>query len=161
MAGEDCGNPGVAVGTIELIRHDTFRTRGYHTLITSYRERKKSDHTQSRNCLVREDEGAYSRDCPRRIEARSARPEGLVSFDGEHGADSLLEKSGLTGCDPQDFAAIADRACRSHGTEKPNLSRTIKTMQRYGLVEVTQQKNGRLAPKVAYKRVKLTMELGA
>ena len=32
-------------------------------------------------------------------------------------------------------------------------------MQRYGLVEVTQQKNGRIAPKVAYKRVELTMEL--
>jgi hypothetical protein len=34
-------------------------------------------------------------------------------------------------------------------------------MQRYGLVETTKETNGRLAPKVAYKRVELTMELGA
>ena len=47
------------------------------------------------------------------------------------------------------------------GWKKPNLSRTIKTMQRYGLVQVTEPSNGRLAPKVAYKRVELTMELGA
>lgn len=47
------------------------------------------------------------------------------------------------------------------GRKKPNLSRTIKTMQRYGLVQVTQQSNGKLTPKVAYTRVELTMELGA
>jgi len=34
-------------------------------------------------------------------------------------------------------------------------------MQRYGLVQVTQQSNGRLATKVVYKGVELTMELGA
>lgn len=37
----------------------------------------------------------------------------------------------------------------------------VNQAQRYGLVQVTQQSNGRLAPKVSYKRVELTMELGA
>jgi predicted transcriptional regulator len=58
---------------------------------------------------------------------------------------------------PQSLTELAEAT----GRKKPNLSRTIKTMQRYGLVEVTQQSNGRLTPKVAYKRVELTMELGA
>jgi predicted transcriptional regulator len=58
---------------------------------------------------------------------------------------------------PQSLTELAEAT----GRKKPNLSRTIKTMQRYGLVQVTELSNGRLAPKVAYKRVELTMELGA
>jgi len=76
------------------------------------------EHTQSRNRLVQEDERAHPRDCPRRIEAGPARSEGLVSVDREHGPDSLVEKSGFAGCDPQNFAAILDRACRNHRTEE-------------------------------------------
>ena len=58
---------------------------------------------------------------------------------------------------PQSLTELAEAT----GRKKPNLSRTLKTMQRYGLVQVTHQSNGRLAPRVAYKRVELTMELGA
>ncbi len=58
---------------------------------------------------------------------------------------------------PQSLTELAEAT----GRKKPNLSRTIKTMHRYGLVQVIELSNGRLAPKVAYKRVELTMELGA
>ena len=47
------------------------------------------------------------------------------------------------------------------GREKSNLSRTIKTMQRYGLVEVLKQADGKIAPKVAYDKVEMVMEIGA
>lgn len=57
---------------------------------------------------------------------------------------------------PQSLTELAEAT----GREKSNLSRTLKTMQRYGLVQVKELSNGRLAPKVTYKRVELTMELG-
>jgi predicted transcriptional regulator len=47
------------------------------------------------------------------------------------------------------------------GREKSNLSRTIKTMQRYGLIEVPKRADGKVAPKVAYDKVEMVMELGA
>ena len=72
-----------------------------------------------------------------------------------------LQKLRPAECDSQDSPQSLTELAEATGRKKPNLSRTIKTMQRYGLVEVKQQKNGRLAPKVAYKRVELTMELGA
>ena len=46
------------------------------------------------------------------------------------------------------------------GRKKPNLSRTLKTMQHYGLVKMA-RKNRRLVPKVHYQRVAVVMELGA
>jgi len=58
---------------------------------------------------------------------------------------------------PQSLTELAEAT----GREKSNLSRTLKTIQRYGLVEITEHRRGRIAPKVAYERVELTMELGA
>jgi hypothetical protein len=34
-------------------------------------------------------------------------------------------------------------------------------MQRYGLVEVLKQADGKIAPKVAYDKVEMVMEIGA
>lgn len=46
------------------------------------------------------------------------------------------------------------------GRAKSNLSRTIKTMERYGIVVVTHGADGRLAPRVAFDRVEMVMEIG-
>lgn len=57
---------------------------------------------------------------------------------------------------PQSLAELAEQT----GRKKPNLSRTLKTMQHYGLVKVSRQ-NRRLIPRVDYQRVAVVMELSA
>ena len=57
---------------------------------------------------------------------------------------------------PQSLAELAERT----GRKKPNLSRTLKTMEHYGLVKVS-RRNRRLVPKVDYQRVAVVMELSA
>jgi predicted transcriptional regulator len=57
---------------------------------------------------------------------------------------------------PQSLAQLAEQT----GRKKPNLSRTLKTMEHYGLVRVS-RRNRRLVPRVDYKRVAVVMELGA
>jgi predicted transcriptional regulator len=43
------------------------------------------------------------------------------------------------------------------GRAKPNLSRTLKTMARYGLVELDSGERGRVVPRVPYGRIQLDM----
>ena len=45
------------------------------------------------------------------------------------------------------------------GRNKSNLSRTLKTMARYGFVELTEGERGRLVPRVPYDRVTLDVSL--
>lgn len=45
------------------------------------------------------------------------------------------------------------------GRNKSNLSRTLKTMSRYGLVELTKGRRGMLVPRVRYDRVRLDVSL--
>ena len=45
------------------------------------------------------------------------------------------------------------------GRNKSNLSRTLKTMSRYGLVELNAGKGGALVPRVPYDRVRLDVSL--
>ena len=45
------------------------------------------------------------------------------------------------------------------GRNKSNLSRTLKTMSRYGLVELKEGERGRLIPQVRYDRVRLDLSL--
>ena len=61
---------------------------------------------------------------------------------------------------------IADRApgsldelSRITGRAKSNLSRTLKTMEGYGLVRLERGERGRITPKVAYDRVELDLPL--
>ena len=56
---------------------------------------------------------------------------------------------------PDSLTELAEFAGRS----KSNLSRTLKTMARYGLVELTEGKRGRLIPLVPYDRVTLDVAL--
>lgn len=45
------------------------------------------------------------------------------------------------------------------GRSKSNLSRTLKTMSRHGLVELERGTRGRLVPSVPYDRVRLDVAL--
>ena len=57
---------------------------------------------------------------------------------------------------PKSLSELAEQT----GRKKPNLSRTLKTMQRYGLVQVQPEGRGRLVAKVLHKRVAMVLELG-
>ena len=54
----------------------------------------------------------------------------------------------------QSLAELAERS----GRKKPNLSRTLKTMEQYGLVQISRKKR-KLVPRVRYQRVAVLMEL--
>ena len=56
---------------------------------------------------------------------------------------------------PDSLTELAELAGRS----KSNLSRTLKTMSRYGLVELTEGERGTLVPKVPYDQVRLDVSL--
>ncbi len=45
------------------------------------------------------------------------------------------------------------------GRKKPNLSRTLKTMANYGLVNLQRGPRGRIAPKVLHNRIELELPL--
>ncbi len=45
------------------------------------------------------------------------------------------------------------------GRNKSNLSRTLKTMSRYGLVELEKGRRGKLIPQVPYEQVRLDVSL--
>ena len=52
-----------------------------------------------------------------------------------------------------------DELARLSGRKKSNLSRTLKTMEGYGLVRLERGARGRIAPKVAHDRVELVLPL--
>ena len=56
---------------------------------------------------------------------------------------------------PDSLTELAEIAGRS----KSNLSRTLKTMSRYGLVELTEGERGTLVPRVPYDQVRLDLSL--
>ena len=60
---------------------------------------------------------------------------------------ALEEPASLT-----ELAALA-------GRNKSNLSRTLKTMSRYGLVDLKKGERGRLIPQVRYDRVSLELSI--
>ncbi len=56
---------------------------------------------------------------------------------------------------PRSLTELATLAGRS----KSNLSRTLKTMSHYGLVELQRGERGRLVPRVPYDQVRLNISL--
>ena len=56
---------------------------------------------------------------------------------------------------PDSLTELAELA----GRNKSNLSRTLKTMSRYGLVELKEGQRGTLVPRVPYDRVSLEVSL--
>ena len=55
--------------------------------------------------------------------------------------------------------ASLDELARMTGKAKSNLSRTLRTMERYGLVKLERGERGRVAPKVMHDRVELELPL--
>ena len=56
---------------------------------------------------------------------------------------------------PKSLTELAERT----GRKKSNLSRTLRTMERYGLVELQRGTRGTVIPKVTYNRISLVMPL--
>ena len=56
---------------------------------------------------------------------------------------------------PHSLTELAELA----GRNKSNLSRTLKTMTRYGLVELQRGERGTLVPRVSYDQVRLDLSL--
>jgi len=54
-----------------------------------------------------------------------------------------------------------DELARLTGRKKSNLSRTLKTMEGYGVVRLVRGERGRIAPKVLHDRVELALPLKA
>lgn len=57
---------------------------------------------------------------------------------------------------PDSLAELAEVS----GREKSNLSRTLKTMNRYGLVNLKEGPRGSVIPRVPYSNIKLDMTIG-
>ena len=56
---------------------------------------------------------------------------------------------------PESLAQLAELT----GRKKSNLSRTLKTMERYGFVHLVRGARGSVAPRVPYHRISLTLLL--
>lgn len=56
---------------------------------------------------------------------------------------------------PASLTELAERT----GRKKSNLSRTLKTMEHYGLVTLTKAARGRIIPKVPYRNIALTIPI--
>jgi len=56
---------------------------------------------------------------------------------------------------PESITDLAEKA----GRKKSNLSRTLKTMENYGLIEL-KKSDGKIIPKVLYRNVLLEMPIG-
>lgn len=56
---------------------------------------------------------------------------------------------------PESLTELAELS----GRQKPNLSRTLKTMANYGLVRLQKGKRGQIAPRVAYYYSRNCIEL--
>jgi predicted transcriptional regulator len=56
---------------------------------------------------------------------------------------------------PESLARLAEMT----GRKKSNLSRTLKTMERYGFVRLSRGARGSLIPRVPYQRISLTLPL--
>ena len=52
-----------------------------------------------------------------------------------------------------------DELAQMTGRAKSNLSRTLKTMEGYGLIRLERGERGRITPKVAHDRVELDLPL--
>lgn len=71
----------------------------------------------------------------------SARNRELLRVIAEHAPQSLEELAEIT------------------GRAKSNLSRTLRTMEQYGLVQLNRAERGRVVPRVVYDRVELDVPL--
>ena len=96
-----------------------------------------------------------------RREHKPARGEPTVWFTSIESFAKVLsqrnrELLAMIGCEkPVSVTELAEISGRS----KSNLSRTLKTMSRYGLVELKEGERGTLVPRTPYDRVRLDVSL--
>jgi predicted transcriptional regulator len=62
----------------------------------------------------------------------------------------------IVATEPSSIAELAERT----GRQKSNLSRTLRTMEHYGLVVLKKMKKGRIVPTVPYSNIALLMPIG-
>lgn len=62
----------------------------------------------------------------------------------------------IAGAAPQSLTELAERT----GRQKSNLSRTLRTMERYGFVRLRKGKGGRIVPEVPYSEIMLNLPIG-
>lgn len=67
---------------------------------------------------------------------------------------ALLETIAQTG--PESLTELAERT----GRKKSNLSRTLKTMEQYGLVALRRTGEGKIVPRVPYESISLVLPVG-
>jgi predicted transcriptional regulator len=58
---------------------------------------------------------------------------------------------------PESLAELAERT----GRKTSNLSRTLRTMERYGFVRLHRGAKGRIRPEVPYREITLEVQIGA
>lgn len=83
----------------------------------------------------------------------------MVSFDGEFGTGFVGEKPDVAGDDSGGAAAVAGRFGIVDGAAEVELSRTLKTMARYGLVEFSPAKDGGRAVVASVPWDRITVDL--
>ena len=79
-------------------------------------------------------------------------PESLAKLLSDHNRALLAQ---IAGTQPWSLHKLATTTGRTPG----NLSRTLKTMERYGLVRLHKGERGELRPEVPYRDVQLEMTL--
>jgi predicted transcriptional regulator len=75
-----------------------------------------------------------------------------VLSDKNRGLLEMIRQS-----EPTSLAELAERS----GREKSNLSRTLKTMEHYGLVTLKKAEKGRIIPKVNYSTISVMLPIGS
>ena len=97
---------------------------------------------------------------PRRAQVGSGRAGGVVHLDRElcEGAFAERNRELLAMIGREKPGSVTELAEIS-GRSKSNLSRTLKTMSHYGLVELKEGERGTLVPRTPYSRVRLDVAL--
>ena len=96
-----------------------------------------------------------------RGEYRGARGEPKVWFTSTESFAKVLSAGNrkLLRIIAEEAPGSLDELARITGRAKSNLSRTLKTMEGYGLVRLERGDHGRIAPRVAHDRVELDLPL--
>ncbi len=96
-----------------------------------------------------------------RGELRVAADEPKVWFTSTESFAKVLSAGNrqLLGLIAQHLPGSIEELSRITGRAKSNLSRTLKTMERYGLVRLERGARGQVAPQVVHDRVELKLSL--
>jgi predicted transcriptional regulator len=96
-----------------------------------------------------------------RGEQRVSRREPKVWFTSTESFAKVLSAGNraLLGVIAEKAPASLDELARLTGRKKSNLSRTLRTMEGYGLVRLERGERGRIAPRVTHDRVELDLPL--